>query len=92
MNYGTEYRGKSIYWPRIHEQILFYGVWQHNYYFQQRQACRGNEWSTYLDVYGHNHCPRFGTLLMEYHCSATLHSDLNITKLVISSTYFITQT
>ena len=42
---GAESGSKSIHWPQIQCQSLFYGGWQHNYQCQQRQ-------STYLDIYG----------------------------------------
>ena len=39
-SHGAACRGKSIHWPRIQHQSVFYGSWQHNYYCQQRQAGR----------------------------------------------------
>ena len=44
-NHDTESWGKSIHWPCIQQQSVFYGSWQHNYYCYQRQAGRANEWS-----------------------------------------------
>ena len=53
MSNGTESGGKSVHWPRIMRQSIFYGGWQHNYNCQQLQASRpSNDWSTSLDVYG----------------------------------------
>ena len=35
---GVETRGKSIYWPHIQCQSVFYGSWQQNFYCLERQA------------------------------------------------------
>ena len=41
-------RDKSIQWPHIQLQRVFYGYWRHNYYCQQRQAGRPGQWAVYF--------------------------------------------
>jgi len=50
-SHGAECGGKSIQWPCIQRQSMFYGGWQRNYYCQQKLAGQANEQSISLDVY-----------------------------------------
>ena len=63
-SHGAEFGGKSIHWPHIECQSVFYASWRHNYYCQQRQAGWANEWSISLDVYGFAQC--FSSLKLIY--------------------------
>ena len=46
-NRGTESRLKSIHWPCIRCQSVFYRSLRHNYYCQQRQVGQG-QWAFYF--------------------------------------------
>ena len=46
-NRGTESRLKSIHWPCIQCQSVFYRSLRHNYYCQQRQVGQG-QWAFYF--------------------------------------------
>ena len=46
-SHGPESEGKSIHWPLIQHESVFYGSWLHNYYCQQKEADQAYEKSIY---------------------------------------------